>query len=176
MCELLMPKIEETAKMDEGRIIILSSAAASFCSGINLSKCPVPEEEYHEWGDYCVSKAIDSFHARYLQKKYHGKNIFTCAVHPGLIDTPLLDHSEGYGSLLFKSLTMAPFRKDILQGSATTLYCALSPDIPKHINDGYFFFFNCGPQHAKGVAKVGVADHFVDDCEARQLELVKPFM
>lgn len=176
MSELLLPKIEETAKKDEVRIVILSSAAASMCSGMDLSKCPVPKEEYHELGDYCVTKAIDSFHARYLQKKYQGKNIYACAVHPGLIETGLLDHNEGLGTLFYKSYTFAPFRKNIPQGSATTLYCALSPDIPKLVQDGYFFFFNCGPQNARGIARIGVADHLVEGCEARQLELVKPYM
>eukprot|EP00966_Prymnesium_polylepis_P305888 7068792-Prymnesium_polylepis.1 len=125
MSELLMPKLEETAKKStDVRIVILSSGAGSMCNAIDLSKCPVPKEEYHELGDYCVTKAIDTFHARALQQKYKGTNIYATAVHPGIIETGLLAHNAGYGTLFYQSMTFAPFRKTIPQGSATTMYCA----------------------------------------------------
>mmetsp|Transcript_32665 Transcript_32665/g.59358 ORF Transcript_32665/g.59358 Transcript_32665/m.59358 type:complete len:373 (+) Transcript_32665:77-1195(+) len=177
MSELLLPKIEDTAKKaDEVRIVILSSAAASMCNGMDLNKCPVPKDEYHELGDYCVTKAIDSFHARYLQQKYKGTNIYATSVHPGIIETGLLAHNPGYGLLFYQSLTFAPFRKYIPSGAATTMYCTVSPDIPKHVKDGFFFFYNRGPQYAMGISKPGVADHLVEGCEQHQLELVKPYM
>jgi len=177
MTELLLPKIEETAKKaDEARIVILSSAAASMCNGMDLKKCPVPKDEYHELGDYCVTKAVDAFHARYLQKKYHGRNIYVTAVHPGIIETGLLAHNPGYGLLFYQSLTFAPFRKGIPAGAATTMYCSVSPDIPKQVKDGYFFYYNCGPQQSIGITKPGVADHLVDGCHQRQLELVKKYI
>eukprot|EP00931_Biecheleriopsis_adriatica_P059985 TRINITY_DN35984_c0_g1_i1.p1 TRINITY_DN35984_c0_g1~~TRINITY_DN35984_c0_g1_i1.p1 ORF type:complete len:372 (+),score=75.46 TRINITY_DN35984_c0_g1_i1:66-1181(+) len=177
MTELLLPKIEETAKAaDQVRIVILSSAAAFMCNGMDLKKCPVPKDEYHELGDYCVTKAVDAFHARYLQQKYQGTNIYAAAVHPGIIETGLLAHNPGYGLLFYQSLTFAPFRKRIPQGSATTMYCTVSPDIPQHVKDGYFFFYNYGPQNAIGISKPGVADHLVESCEHRQLELVKPYL
>merc|ERR1712110_1293048 len=177
MSELLLPKLEETAKhTTDVRIVILSSGAGSMCSNIDLSKCPVPKEEYHELGDYCVTKAIDAFHARYLQQKYKGQNIYATAVHPGIIETGLLAHNPGFGTLFYSSLTFAPFRKNIPQGSATTLYCAVSPEVIKHVDDGYFFFYNHGPQKAVGICAPGKADHLVEACEKRQLELVKPFM
>lgn len=177
MSELLLPKIEETAKTaTEARIVILSSAACTMCTSIDLSKCPVPKEEYHELGTYAVTKAIDAFHARYLQEKYRGANIYACAVHPGVIETGLLAKNEGMGTLFYKSLSFAPFRKSIPQGAATTMFCTVSPDVPKHAGDGYFFYFNRGPQRVLGVAAPGWADHLVHACEERQLELVKPYM
>lgn len=177
MSELLLPKMEETAKTStDCRIVILSSGAGSMCNQIDLAKCPVPKEEYHELGDYCVTKAIDAFHARALQEKYKGKNIFATAVHPGIIETGLLAHNPGFGTLFYQSKTFAPFRKDIAQGSATTLYCAVSPEVIKHVNEGYFFFYNRGPQKAIGICAPGKADHLVQECERRQLELVKPYM
>jgi len=55
-------------------------------------------QEYHELGTYAVTKAIDAFHARYLQEKYRGANIYACAVHPGVIETGLLAKNEGMGT------------------------------------------------------------------------------
>lgn len=177
MVELLTPKIEETAKTaTECRIVILSSGAGQMCSNIDLAKVPVPEDEYHELGDYCVTKAIDAFHARHLQEKYKGKNIYAAAVHPGIIETGLLDGNPGFGTLFYKSLTFSPFRKNIPQGAATTMYCAVSPKLVADIGKGYFYFYNRGPQNTIGITKPGVADHLVAGCEARQLELVKAFM
>ena len=127
-------------------------------------------------GDYCVTKAIDAFHARALQQKYKGTNIRATAVHPGIIETGLLAHNPGFGALFYQSMTFAPFRKDVLQGSATTLYCAVSPEIVKQVDDGWFFYYNCGPQNAVGISAQGAADDLVESCEKRQLELVKPLM
>jgi len=177
MSELLMPKLEETAKQSSDvRVVILSSGASQMCDGLDLSKCPVPKEEYHEIGDYCVTKAIDAFHARALQKKYEGTGIRATAVHPGIIETGLLAHNPGISSLFYQSKTFAPFRKNIPQGSATTLYCAVSPDVVKQVDEGWFYYYNCAPQYTTGITKPGVADHLVDEVEARQLELVKPYM
>lgn len=177
MLELLTPKLEETAKQaTDVRIVILSSLAGMACSGIDLSKCPVPQEEYHELGDYCVTKAIDAFHARALQKRYKGTNIYATAVHPGVIETGLLAGNAGYGAVFYQSMFFAPFRKDVPQGSATTTYCALSPDVGRHVGDGSFYFYNRGPQKTTGIVSPGVADHLVEGCEKRQLDLVKPFM
>uniref|UniRef100_A0A6U6XTE8 Protochlorophyllide reductase n=1 Tax=Zooxanthella nutricula TaxID=1333877 RepID=A0A6U6XTE8_9DINO len=176
MTELLLPKLDETAKTSQVRIVILSSMGASMCDGIDISKVPVPKEEYHELADYNVTKAFDSFHARGLQKKYAGTNIFATCVHPGLIGTGLLDRNPGLGQLFYTSVTFAPFRKSVLTGSATTMYCALGPEIPEQVKQGFFFYYNCRPQYSSGISKPGVADHLVDAAEQLQLKLVKPFM
>jgi WW domain-containing oxidoreductase len=177
MSELLTPTMEQTAQQSaDVRIVILSSTAACMCDGFDLSKVPVSKEEYHELGDYCVTKAVDMLHARALQERYKGKNIYATAVHPGIVETGLLEHNFSYGTLFFKSMTFAPFRKDVLQGSATTMYCAVSPEVIEHVNNGCYFFYNRGPQRAIGIPAVGTADHLVEGCEKLQLEMVKPFM
>ena len=123
-----------------------------------------------------MTKAIDAFHARALQEKYKGSNIFATAVHPGIIETGLLANNPGYGTLFYQSMFFAPFRKNVPQGAATTLYCAVSPKVVEEVKEGYFFFYNRAPQKSVGIMKPGVADHLVQECEKRQLELVKPFM
>jgi WW domain-containing oxidoreductase len=177
MSELLLPKLEDTAKQSQDvRIVILSSAAGAMCNNIDLTRCPSSKEEYDEAGDYMVSKAIDAFHARALQQKYKGMNIYATAVHPGLIETGLGGDNVGITTLYYKSMTFAPLRKNIPQGSATTMYCAVSPDVIKHVNDGKFFYYNCGPQKCTGISAPGVADHLIEGTEKLQLEMVKPFM
>jgi len=126
--------------------------------------------------DYCVTKAIDTFHARYLQEKYKGQSICSVSVHPGIIGTGLLDHNPGVGCLFYQSLTFLPFRKGIPSGAATTLYCALSPDVPEQVKNGAVLYYNRGPQKVLGIAKPGVADHLMKQLDELQKKLVKPYM
>jgi len=176
MTELLLPKLEETAKSSEVRVVILSSCASSMCSGIDLKKVPVPKDDYHDFADYCVTKAADTFHARSLQKKYSGTNIYAVAVHPGVIETGLLDGNPGYGTLFYKSMSFAPYRKGVPSGSATTMYCALSPELPGQVKKGSVFYYNRRPQKVKGIAKPGKADHLMDELEKLQFDMVKEYM
>lgn len=176
MTKLLLPKLEVTAETSDVRVVILSSITASMCSGIDVSKVPVSKEWYHEFADYCVTKAIDSFQARSLQKRYAGSQIYVTAVHPGIINTGLLSHNETFANLFFNSYTLAPFRKGLPSGAATTIYCALSADIPEQVKKGTFFYYNRGPQKSMGIAKPGVADHLVDELEKLQFEMVKAYM
>mmetsp|Transcript_81981 Transcript_81981/g.228511 ORF Transcript_81981/g.228511 Transcript_81981/m.228511 type:complete len:376 (+) Transcript_81981:85-1212(+) len=181
MTELLLPKLEETAKSkDVGdlgvRIVILSSAAGSMCSGMDLKEVPVSKEHYHEIFDYSVTKAIGIFYARFLQGKYRGQNIYAVAVHPGVVGTGLLSHNPGLGYLFYDSITFTPLRKGIPSGSATTMYCTLSSDVPAQVKEGSVFYYNRGPQKVLGIAKPGVADHLVKELDVLQKKLVQPYM
>lgn len=176
LSELLMQKIEDTAKTSEVRIVILSSAAGLICADIDPAKLPCPQEEYHEFGDYCVTKACDAFHARSLQKRFAGKNVFAVSVHPGIIGTGLLRDNDRIGRLFYQSATFYPYRKGLQSGTATQVYCALSPDVPEQVKKGSFFYYNRGPQKGMNAMKPGNKDYLVDALEKRQMELVKPYM
>ena len=62
------------------------------------------------------------------------------------------------------------FRKPVVKGAATTMYSEVS----RHSKNGYFFYFNCGPQKPRNL--LGSREDLVDLCHKRQLELVKPYM
>mmetsp|Transcript_20268 Transcript_20268/g.63511 ORF Transcript_20268/g.63511 Transcript_20268/m.63511 type:complete len:320 (+) Transcript_20268:63-1022(+) len=122
LAELLLPKLKETAKMGEARVVILSSLAGAACDNLDPAKLPCPQQEYNEFAEYAVSKAVDCLHARHLQK-HHGKdNVVACAVHPGIIETGLGAGNRGLTSLLYGSMSMAMFRKQPAKGAATTLF------------------------------------------------------
>ncbi|CAK9055750.1 unnamed protein product [Durusdinium trenchii] len=172
LTELLMPKLKETAKTGEVRVVILSSLAGASCYNFDPAKIPCPQEEYNEFSEYAVSKAVDCLHARHIQK--HEKNIIACAVHPGIIGTGLGGGNRGLTSLLYNGMTMAMFRKPVTKGAATTMYCTVSPDVTEHSQKGAFFYFNCASQRPRNI--LGARDDLVEKCHQRQLELVKPFM
>mmetsp|Transcript_75218 Transcript_75218/g.243213 ORF Transcript_75218/g.243213 Transcript_75218/m.243213 type:complete len:369 (-) Transcript_75218:42-1148(-) len=175
LTELLVPKLKETAaSAGEARVVILSSLAAGACYNLDPAKLPCPKEEYDEMAEYCVSKAVDCLHARHIQEHLGRFNIVGCAVHPGIIETGLGAGNMGITALLYCSRIMAPFRKPVVKGSATTLYCALSSDVSQHAKEGKFFFYNCGPQYAPNI--MSAQGDIVERVHARQLELVRPFM
>ena len=66
------------------------------------------------------------------------------------------------------------FRKPVVKGAATTMYCAIDPEVSRHSKNGHFFYFNCGPQKPRNL--LGSREDLVDLCHKRQLELVKPYM
>ncbi|CAJ1367108.1 unnamed protein product [Effrenium voratum] len=172
LTELLMPKLKETAATSEVRVVILSSLAGAACYNFDVSKIPCPKEEYNEFAEYAVSKALDGLHARHLQKVH--PNIIGCAVHPGIIGTGLGGGNRGLTSLLYSGMSMAPFRKPVVKGAATTAYCALSPEVTAHAKKGHFFYFNCGPQRPRNI--LGGPEELVETSHQRQLELVRPYM
>jgi len=163
-------------KPNDVRIVILSSIAGTMCSGMDLSRVPCPKDFYNDFGDYCVTKAIDAFHARHLQKELEGSGISVAAVHPGIIGTNLGAGNDGIVSLLYGSALSAPVRKGIPSGAATTLYCALSDEVPGQIEKGSFFYYNRAPQNPMGIIRPGRADHLCEDLHKLQMDLVKPYM
>ena len=54
--ELLLPKLQDTMKSSEVRVVILSSLAGAACYNLDPSKLPCPKEEYNEFAEYAVSK------------------------------------------------------------------------------------------------------------------------
>lgn len=174
--ELLLPKLKETGKESEVRVVILSSNAAEMATDINPAELPCPKEKYHEWSEYCVTKAVDAMHARHMQETLKHDNIVTVAVHPGIIATGLGAGNLGLTSLFYYSKSMAFLRYSIPVGAATTLYAALSPDVTQQVKRGTFFYYHCAPQTPLGVTAKGVRDDLVDACQQRMVELVEEYM
>lgn len=176
LTELLLPKVREVARSAEVRIIILSSVAGAMCYSLDLSKLPCPREEYHEWAEYGVSKAVDCFYVRHLQRRLSGENVSVCAVHPGVVGTGLGAGNKGLTNMFFGAASLGFFRKNTEKGAATTVHCALSPDVTKQVREGEYYWYNCAPQRPQGIIAPGVRDDLIDGCYERQLELVRPFL
>mmetsp|Transcript_24876 Transcript_24876/g.81226 ORF Transcript_24876/g.81226 Transcript_24876/m.81226 type:complete len:203 (-) Transcript_24876:365-973(-) len=174
--ELLLPKIEETAKAaTQARIVILVRRLHHMCTSIDQGGVPRARHLCSHQGDRRLPRPLP---AGEIPRRQHLR-----VRRPPRRDRDRpARQKRGDGHALldppapYKSLSFAPFRKSIPQGAATTMFCTVSPDIPKHAGDGYFFYFNRGPQRVLGVAAPGWADHLVHACEERQLELVKPYM
>jgi retinol dehydrogenase 12 len=141
LTRLLLPIIQ---KSKTSRIINVSSVAAvafAPAEGIYFDDFD-GKKSYNTWNRYGQSKLANIFFTKSLERHYPAKEtgITSLALHPGVItSTDLMRHTSFSGvmqlvsnlfsnpSIVFKGLGEPG--KNIPQGAATTMYCALSPDV-----------------------------------------------
>eukprot|EP00667_Euglena_gracilis_P009819 EG_transcript_9973 len=179
LTELLVPFLQTAAAKPgaDVRIVTLSSVGSTLVkSSAKLDKLiPPPRETYHGVSEYGISKAMNLLHSRELQKRYGPLNITCAALHPGVIHTGLLREDNPDSALLYELFFFKPFHKNVPQGSATHMYCTVSPDVPRLVKEGHCYFYNCAPQKAKGPAAPGVQDDLCAKVWKISEDLVAPF-
>lgn len=121
LTRLLLPQMN-----DSGRIVTVASTAHQ------MAKTPIDDweskESYSPWGAYGRSKLSNILFASQLQKNLdkdggNPKKLSSVSLHPGVIYSPLWKHAlpKLIGPLIVRLFT----NKNIEQGAATTVYCAL---------------------------------------------------
>jgi NAD(P)-dependent dehydrogenase (short-subunit alcohol dehydrogenase family) len=178
LTELLMPRLRETRRSGaDVLIVILSSVGSTLCKTIDMDQCiPPPKESYNGTAEYGISKALNLFHCRELQRRCEEDGISVCAVHPGVIKTGLTREGNLDSTILYDSILFTWMHKSIPEGAATQMYCTLSPEVPKQIReDGTCFWFNSAAQRAVGVAAPGVRDDLCGKIWAVSEGLVEKF-
>ncbi|KAF3449261.1 hypothetical protein FNV43_RR09989 [Rhamnella rubrinervis] len=144
LTNLLLNKMKDTARTTgvEGRIVNLSSIAHlhTYQGGIQFDKIN-EKSSYSDKRAYGQSKLANILHANELSRRLEaeGANITVNSVHPGLIMTPLMRHSQ----ILMKTLKLFSYFlwKNVPQGAATTCYVALHPSL-KGVGGKYFLDCN----------------------------------
>jgi retinol dehydrogenase-12 len=135
LTQLLMPNLIANAP---SRIVIVSS---EYHAGPPLNYQALNHLNSNEndakksWGiksSYQQSKLANVLFARAIASRYKDKQITAYSLHPGVINTNL------GGRIPFVRLfTLFYKKKSIAQGAATTVYCALKPDL--EIETGRYF-------------------------------------
>ncbi|KAF5284300.1 hypothetical protein FQA39_LY04593 [Lamprigera yunnana] len=150
---LLMPKIIESAS---ARIINLSSMLHCWLVGplrfddLNWEKRPYsPAHAYHQ------SKLANILFTKELAKKLRDaniENVTTYSLHPGVIGTDLAKH---FDTAIFRGFTWfydniaTYFIKTPIQGTQTTLYCALDEKVGK---ESGLYYAECGVKNCSSKA------------------------
>mmetsp|Transcript_26279 Transcript_26279/g.29257 ORF Transcript_26279/g.29257 Transcript_26279/m.29257 type:complete len:316 (+) Transcript_26279:182-1129(+) len=117
---------------DKSRIIGLSSLAHTFGNGapLQLDDLQWEKRDYATWSAYGASKLANVLFIKELQRQLtEKKSEVTChSVHPGAVKTNLGRHQSWIGYL---SPVLGVFMnlKTPEQGAATSMYCALNPDL-----------------------------------------------
>lgn len=181
LTELLMPKLRETRRQGDGdaadvRIITLSSVGSTLCRNFDMDlSLPPASEMYNGTAEYGMSKALNLFHSRELQRRCAEEGILCCAVHPGVIETGLTREGNVDSTMLYDFFLFRLMHKDVPQGTATQMYCTLSAQVPAEIDRGSCFWYNSGPQKAVGLAAPGVRDDLCGKLWELSEALVEPY-
>ena len=142
----LTAKLWNELRKSGARVICLSSLGHRF-SGIRFDDPNFQTHPYEKWTAYGQSKTANSLFAVHLDKigKQYGVRAF--AVHPGRITSTELSRfmSDEEKATATSSVSTIPnyvpsYIKSIAQGSATTVWCATSPQLE---NKGGVYCADC---------------------------------
>ena len=116
------------------RVVTLSSAGHRFAK-VDLEDPNFTKRPYDKWGAYGQSKTANSLFSVELDAKGKEKGIRAFAVHPGrILDTNLAryltdEDLKKAGIIRENGVLKGPNLKTVAQGAATTVWCALSPQL-----------------------------------------------
>jgi len=133
LTNLLLPSLKRGAP---SRVVNVSSRAHN--RGNLIFDDLNSEKSYSKWVAYGNSKLANILFAKEYNRIFSGEGITAYSLHPGVIPTELSRHLGIIGSI-FK-VVGGLFLKNLGQGSATTVYCAVAPDLEKQ---GGSYFADC---------------------------------
>jgi NAD(P)-dependent dehydrogenase (short-subunit alcohol dehydrogenase family) len=125
---------EALKKSGNARVIALSSLGHRV-SGVDFSDPNFNQRPYNKWAAYGQSKSANSLFAVELDKRGEEHGIHAFAVHPGGILTDLAryltdEDFKAFGVYRENGVLKGPdWLKNIEQGAATTVWCAVSPQL-----------------------------------------------
>jgi NAD(P)-dependent dehydrogenase (short-subunit alcohol dehydrogenase family) len=125
---------ESLKKSGNARVVALSSLGHRV-SGVDFSDPNFNQRPYDKWAAYGQSKSANSLFAVELDKRGEKHGIRAFAVHPGGILTDLAryltdEDLKAFGVYRENGVLKAPdWLKNTEQGAATTVWCAVSPQL-----------------------------------------------
>jgi len=134
LTELLLDTLKKSAP---ARVVVVSSCYHDKAMGregaVDLDDLHFENRKYEGWVSYAQSKLANLLHAKQLAKRLEGTGVTAVSVHPGWVRTDLMRHTM---PAWMQSLTR-PFMNmmgmiEPWEGTQTTLYAALAPEVESH--------------------------------------------
>ncbi|XP_023666523.1 WW domain-containing oxidoreductase [Paramormyrops kingsleyae] len=126
------------------RVVVVSSESHRFtdlvdsCGKVDLLLLSPPKKEYWSMLAYNRAKLCNILFSNELHRRLSPYGITCNAVHPGNMMYTSIHQSWWLMTLLFN--LARPFTKSMQQGAATTVYCAVAPELE---GLGGMYFNNC---------------------------------
>jgi len=132
----LIPALKDGYKKSgkRSRVVSLTSMGHSF-SNVNFADPNFKTTPYDKWVSYGASKTANSLLAVGVYKRYKNDGITAFAVHPGVIQTPLMRHMDNdelkaYGWIDANGNKVSlPNEKTVPQGASTSVWAAVAPEL-----------------------------------------------
>ena len=150
LATLLLPELKAAAP---SRVVLVSSGshlgphATRRVASIDALRAHVAQPDGRGWGlrrailAYGSAKLCNATMAHAIDAKFCASDgVAACSLHPGTMMATRIGRESRLVDFLMRSL-LAPFTKDMDQGSSTTLACCLAP----HASLGGRFFADCKP-------------------------------
>jgi retinol dehydrogenase-12 len=129
---LLLPRLRESAAEGGARIVNVSSIAHRDATGIDWDALQKPTRTITSVHEYQVSKLCNVLFTRELARGKAGKGVHSYALHPGVIASDIWRRIPWpIRPLMLRKM------KSVVEGAATSLYCATSPEV--HGHDGRYY-------------------------------------
>jgi len=126
------------------RVVVVSSDAHKTANVVGLTPEKITWEFLSPTGNtkmngdytaYSISKLCNVLHAKALHERLASKGVTVNSLHPGMIRTNIQNNSK---FLLRLTSLVTPWMKTVEQGAATTVYCAVAPELTPE-NGGLYY-------------------------------------
>ncbi len=128
----LLPKLLSTGG---GRVVMVGSEAHRSPRTLEFEKFPLSADNYSQLVSYGQAKLCNTLFANELQRRYGGRGMTACSLHPGNLVTTEIGRDSRLARFAMK--LVSPFTKSPAQGAATSVVCAVHPD-PDVLAGQYF--------------------------------------
>ena len=120
LARLLMPRLLAAGAP---RVVMVSSLSHKSPPKLDFAQLPLTRDNFKAMTAYGQAKLCNVLLAKSLQRRYGGRGLTACALHPGtLITTDIGRNSLVVGALI---KLVSPFTKNRSQGAATSVYAAV---------------------------------------------------
>ncbi|KAI1700841.1 short chain dehydrogenase domain-containing protein [Ditylenchus destructor] len=173
---LLMDKLREAAP---SRLVVVSSNSHQH-TGIDVNApleakltklIPQPNTSEFAYRLYAYSKLCNVLFALKVHNDEYKNGIHTYVLHPGSFIATGISRTYGvWGKIGY--FVSKPFTKNLQQGAATTVYCAVHPDVE---NDSGKYYESCWDDEKNLATALAHDKDLQDALWAKSVELVKKF-
>ncbi|XP_063052708.1 WW domain-containing oxidoreductase [Engraulis encrasicolus] len=151
----LLQLLQDTLKRSApARVVVVSSESHRFtdlldsCGKVDLDLLSPPQKEYWSMLAYNRAKLCNLLFSAELHRRLSPHGVTCNALHPG--NMMYTDIHRGWWLMTFLFTLARPFTKSMQQGAATSVYCAVAPELE---GLGGMYFNNCFRCHPSAEAE-----------------------
>jgi WW domain-containing oxidoreductase len=124
LTQLVKPRLRAAVR---ARVVMVSSESHRYPSTLKLERFPLAPTSYKPLVSYGQAKLCNVLFANELTRRWAADGITANSLHPGSFIGTDIFRSTVAGKAI--SVLISPFTKSIAQGAATTVYCAVAPEL-----------------------------------------------
>ncbi|EFA10517.1 WW domain-containing oxidoreductase-like Protein [Tribolium castaneum] len=125
LTNLLISLLKKSAP---SRVVNVSSMAAEGAKNLDLDKIG---QHVSVMEDYCNSKLCNVLFTQELARKLDGTGVTTYSLHPGVVETEIVNNTSGILKIGFSVLRKL-HSKTVEEGAQTSIFCSVAKGIENH--------------------------------------------